>query len=83
MPRFLGFAELVILRHVAYADGVLLRICSLCEGRNMPRFLAFAKLSILRHVATLMAFCFVLAHSVGRGMSCRFAYGILVGCTSL
>ena len=51
MPRFLGFAELVLLRHVAYAVGVLLRICSLCEGRNMPRFLAFAKLSTLRHVA--------------------------------
>ena len=51
MPRFLGFAELVILRHVAYADGVLLRICSLCEGRNMPRFLSFAELGILRHVA--------------------------------
>ena len=49
MSRFLGFVELSILRHIAYAYGVLLRICSLCRG----------------------------------GMSGRFAYGILVGYTSL
>ena len=49
MPRFLAFAKLSILRHVAHANGVLLRTCSLCKG----------------------------------GMSCRFAYGILVGCISL
>ncbi len=49
MPRFLGFAKLSILRHVAYAYGVLLHTCSLCKG----------------------------------GMSGRFAYGILVGYTSL
>ncbi len=33
MPCFLGFAELSILRHVAYANDVLPSICSLCEGR--------------------------------------------------
>ena len=49
MPRFLTFAKLSILRHVAYAYGVLPCTCSLCKG----------------------------------GMSCRFAYGILVGCISL
>lgn len=32
MPRFLAFAKLSILRHVAYAYGVLLRTCSLCRG---------------------------------------------------
>ena len=49
VPRFLVFVELSILRHVAYAYGVLSSVCSLCKG----------------------------------GMSCRFAYGILVGCISL
>ncbi len=34
MPRFLALAELGILRHVAYAYGILLRTCSLCEGRS-------------------------------------------------
>ena len=33
VPRFLAFAELGILRHVAYAYGVLPSVCSLCEGR--------------------------------------------------
>jgi len=39
MPRFLMFVELSILRHVAYAYGVLSSVCSLCEGRggNIPR----------------------------------------------
>lgn len=82
MPRFLGFAELVILRHVAYADGVLLRSYSLCEGRNMPRFQALAKLSILRHVAyapgVLLRTC---SRCRRRGMV--FAHGILFGYTSL
>ena len=33
VPRFLAFVELSILRHVAYAYGVLPSICSLCgEG---------------------------------------------------
>ena len=32
MPRFLVFVELSILRHVAYAYGVLSSVCSLCEG---------------------------------------------------
>lgn len=49
MPRFLAFAKLSILRHVAYADGVLPSTCSFCRG----------------------------------GIPGLFAYGILVGCTSL
>lgn len=32
MPRFLAFVELSILRHVAYAYGVLPSTCSPCEG---------------------------------------------------
>jgi len=32
MPRFLGLVELSILRHVAYAYGVLPSVCSLCRG---------------------------------------------------
>lgn len=32
VPRFLAFVELSILRHVAYAYGVLSSVCSLCEG---------------------------------------------------
>ena len=44
MPRFLAFAELDILRHVAYAYGVLPSVCSLCRGgvgtyRGLLRFL--------------------------------------------
>ena len=35
MPRFLAFAKLSILRHVAYAYGVLPSTCSLCgEGQE-------------------------------------------------
>ena len=42
MPRFLGFAELVILRHVAYAHGVLPNTCSLCRGGIYRGLFAFA-----------------------------------------
>ena len=39
MPRFLVFVELSALRHVAYANGVLPSICSLCEGGHTAVFL--------------------------------------------
>ena len=35
MPRFLVFVELSVLRHVAYAYGVLPCICSFRGGRGM------------------------------------------------
>ena len=35
MPRFQALAKLSILRHVAYAPGVLLRTCSRCRRRGM------------------------------------------------
>ena len=53
MPRFLAFAELGVLRHVAYAYGVLPSVCSLCEGRggNIPRsFCAFLMLVMKCHM---------------------------------
>lgn len=60
MPRFLGFAELSILRHVAYAYVVLPSICSLCEGRsgNIARsFCVFLMLVIQCHMP--LAICSV------------------------
>ena len=74
MPRFLGFVELSILRHVAYAYGVLPSVCSLCEGRsgNIPRsFCICLMLAIQCHMPLviclwIMAYCFVVAHSVDR-----------------
>ena len=35
MPRFLAFVEISVLRHVAYAYGVLPCICSFRGGRGM------------------------------------------------
>ena len=47
MPRFLAFVELGILRHVAYAYGVLLSTYSLCEGggEHTTVFLRFLNVS--------------------------------------
>ena len=48
MPRFLAFVELSILRHVAYAYGVLPSTCSPCEGgggEHTAVFLRFLNVS--------------------------------------
>lgn len=47
MPRFLAFAELGILRHVAYAYGVLPSTCSLCEGVGCDILLGHTSLQFL------------------------------------
>ena len=60
MPRFLGLVELSILRHVAYAYGVLPSVCSLCEGRsaNIPRSFCICLILVIKcHMP--LAICFV------------------------
>ena len=41
MPRFLAFAKLSILRHIAHANGILLRSCSLCSVYIVFLFVVF------------------------------------------